>query len=97
MIFTEGERLSPAVGISLLAVALALTGTATALKGRNSVFSDDIKNGQVKSADALDNGFTGRDIRERSLVGVRPYGEQIPSGMTVVGSWGRGNHDRHLP
>ncbi len=37
--------------VASLALFVALGGTATALHGHNSVFSDDIKNGQVKAAD----------------------------------------------
>ncbi|MDQ3986837.1 MAG: hypothetical protein M3280_10125 [Actinomycetota bacterium] len=90
MTLNPRTRPSPALVISLLALFVALTGTATALRGKNTVFSDDIVNGQVKSSDALDNGLTGRDIREGSLVGVRPYGKTIPSGTTVKGAWGGG-------
>lgn len=86
----RGRRPSPALVVSMLALILALSGSAAALRGKNTVFSDDIKNGQVKSADARDDGLTGRDIREGSLVGVKPYGNTIPSGTTVTGVWGGG-------
>jgi hypothetical protein len=38
-------------------------GTAVALQGSNTVFSDDIVNGQVKSADVQDGGLSPTDIR----------------------------------
>jgi hypothetical protein len=42
---------SPATAIALVALFAALGGTAVALEGRNSVRSDDIKNGQVRTPD----------------------------------------------
>jgi hypothetical protein len=106
--------------ISILALFIALGGTATALRGKNSVRSDDIAKGQVKSPDirgdavlgrhirsgevsgadvqngtlgAADVGadsLTGNEIQESSLGGLRRFGDQIPSGTTVIGVWGAG-------
>jgi len=42
---------SPAMIIACVALFAALSGTAVALKGHNSVLSDDIRNGQVKRQD----------------------------------------------
>lgn len=63
--------------LGLVAIFIALGGTALALPGRNTVDSGDIKNGQVRSADigtgqvrtadVLDNGLTGADVAEASL------------------------------
>jgi len=116
--------------ISVLALFVALGGSAAALRGKNTVRSDDIGKGQVKSADigndavlgrhvkdgeitgrdvqagsiaggdiqdgsisggdVQDNGITGADVQESSLIGVKPYGDVIPSGTTVIGVWGGG-------
>lgn len=48
---TRRLRPSPAMAVSILALILAVVGTASALPGRNSVDSGDIKNGQVKKKD----------------------------------------------
>src|SRR3954464_8966190 len=37
--------------VAYVALFFALTGSAAALTGQNTVFSDDITNGEVKSAD----------------------------------------------
>ena len=51
-----------------LALFLVLTGgTAYALNGSNTVFSDDIVNGQVLSGDVKDNGLTANDIAQNTL------------------------------
>jgi hypothetical protein len=48
--------------VGYVAVFLALTGTAIALPGKNSVNSGDIKNNQVKSVDAKDGGLRLKDL-----------------------------------
>ena len=45
----------------------AMSGVAGALPGKNKVDSGDIKNGQVKSVDVLDNNLTGADIDDSTL------------------------------
>jgi hypothetical protein len=68
--------------VGYIAILLFLTsGTAYALDGRNTVFSDDIVNGQVltadigrgqvRSADVANNSLRGLDIEESTL-GVVP-------------------------
>jgi hypothetical protein len=47
----KGRTPSPGTAIGLVALFVALGGTAVALEGRNSVRSDDIKNGQVRTPD----------------------------------------------
>ena len=75
------RRLSPALVISVIALFVAIGGVAGALPGKNSVDSGDIKKNAVKSVDisnkkgvkspdVVDDGLTGRDIRESSLFGV---------------------------
>ena len=68
-------RLTYANVIATLALFLVLTGgTAAALKGSNTVFSDDIVNDQVSSADVRDDslnggGLTAADLRPASVGG----------------------------
>ena len=78
----------------IVAVFIALTGTAAALPGKNGVDSGDIKKGNVKLADiganavdsskVVDNSLTGADIQESSLQGVQgpqgDAGERGPQG-----------------
>jgi hypothetical protein len=56
--------------LALVALFLVLSGgTAYALSGSNTVFSDDIVNGEVKSIDVQDNGVATADVRDDSLTG----------------------------
>ena len=62
------SRLTYANVVATLALFLVLSGgTAVALSGSNTVFSDDIVNGQVKGVDVLDGTLTGGDVKESSL------------------------------
>jgi hypothetical protein len=65
----------------MLALLVALGGTATALSGSNTVFSDDIVNGHVRTADVLNNNVTGADINESTLAAV-PNAQKV-GGATV--------------
>jgi hypothetical protein len=49
--------------IAYVALFFALTGTAVALPGHNSVFSDDIKDGQVKAADIREDAVGSSELR----------------------------------
>jgi hypothetical protein len=51
MEWIRNRRPSPALVISLIALAVALAGTAGALPGRNSVKSNDIAHGAVRAGD----------------------------------------------
>ena len=51
--------------VAYLALFVALSGTAVALPATNTVFSDDIVNGEVKSKDISDtNGVRSADVRD---------------------------------
>jgi hypothetical protein len=60
---------SPAMAVAFLALFLVLSGSAVALKGRNLVFSDDIRNGQVRTQDIRNSTVRGRDVRGNTLTG----------------------------
>jgi hypothetical protein len=47
----RSHRPSPAFVLAAIALFVALGGSAAALSGSNTVFSDDIVNGQIKTAD----------------------------------------------
>lgn len=78
--------------VGYIALFFALTGgTAYALQGRNTVFSDDIVNGQVRSADVANDGtsfaLTGADVSNAnggSLTGL-DIRESTLSGVGVSG------------
>src|SRR3954453_15825151 len=53
--------------MSTLAVFVALGGTATALNGSNTVFSDDIVDDQVRSEDVRDDTLTGGRLSAAGL------------------------------
>jgi hypothetical protein len=53
--------------VAYLALFFALSGTAVALDGSNTVFSDDIVNGEVSSPDVKDGSLGAVDIREASI------------------------------
>src|SRR5436190_7898392 len=62
------SRLTYANVVATLSLFLVLSGgTAVALKGSNTVFSDDIVDNQVKSVDVRNDTLTGRDVKESSL------------------------------
>ena len=81
--------------LGLVAIFIALGGTAAALDGKNTVDSGDIKNGQVKTKDlqagavngaiVADNTITGDDVDEATLKGLATAGAQGapgPAGAT---------------
>lgn len=53
--------------VAYLALFVALGGSATALKGQNSVRSDDIKNGQVRSQDLARNSVKRNKIAKGAV------------------------------
>ena len=64
-------RLAPIVAV----LVLAMSGTAGALTGKNTVGSGDIKNGHVRSEDIRDGAVTSQDIgRRRSALPTSPTG-----------------------
>jgi hypothetical protein len=54
---------SGAMGVAFVALVAALSGTAVALPGTNTVDSGDIKNNSVRSKDLRNNDVRGKDIR----------------------------------
>jgi|SoiMethySBSTD1v2_1073268.scaffolds.fasta_scaffold02705_19 hypothetical protein len=64
-------RPSPAMVVALIALFVAMGGTAAALSGSNTVQSDDLGPGaQVKAADVADNAVNGADVVDGSLGGA---------------------------
>jgi hypothetical protein len=61
------RRPSPAMAVAFVALLAALSGTAVALPGVNSVDSADIRNGQVKGKDIGRNAVTSRKIKNGAV------------------------------
>jgi hypothetical protein len=81
------SRLSYANVVASLALFLALTGgTALALSGSNTVFSDDIVDGQVKKPDLADGSVGSKQLTDGSVAGVdlSPRAGRIHSGRVVL-------------
>jgi len=64
------RRPSPAMAVAFVALLAALSGTAIALPGANSVDSGDIINGQVKRKDIRNNAVTAKKVKNGSLAGA---------------------------
>ena len=62
-------RPSPAMAVAFVALLAALSGTAVALPGTNTVDSGDIKRGAVKGADLGRNAVTSAKVKNNSLTG----------------------------
>lgn len=60
---------SAVLGTAVLVVMLT-AGAAQSLAGSNTVFSDDIVDGQVAYADIRDNAMTGKKILDNSVTGA---------------------------
>jgi hypothetical protein len=57
------------MAVAFIALLAALSGTAVALPGKNSVDSGDIKNKQVKGKDLANNAVTAKKVKNSSLGG----------------------------
>lgn len=81
---------SPAMGVALAALVVALGGTSYAAL---VVTSKDVKNGSLTSADLRNGTVRSADVRDRSLrkvdfrKGQLPRGATGPAGPAGVGRW----------
>lgn len=64
------RRLSPAMVISLIALAITLSGTAYAALSKNSVGSRQLKPGAVTNDKIADNAVNGAKVLKQSLTGA---------------------------
>ena len=65
--FLTGRRPTPAMAVAFVALLAALSGTAVALPGKNTVDSADIKNKQVKGKDLATNAVTGAKVKSSAI------------------------------
>ena len=73
-------RPSAAMSVALVALIVALSGTAVALPGNNTVDSGDIKNGQVKRVDIATGAVTSPRVSDGSLLAKDFAPGQLPAG-----------------
>ena len=65
--FLAGRRPSPAMAVAFVALLAALSGTAVALPGKNTVDSGDIKNGAVGTKDIKNDAVATKDIKNNNV------------------------------
>jgi hypothetical protein len=88
---------SPALVLAFIALAVALgTGTAFALKGKNTVDAGDIRKNAVRSAEVKNNSLTSADVRNNSLTGADVRNDSLTgadineSTLSIAGGGGGG-------
>jgi hypothetical protein len=69
-------NLKHVIGYSVV-VLLAITGTAQALPGKNTVDSGDIKNGQVKAPDLAPGSVSAAKLAENAVTGASVADESL--------------------
>jgi hypothetical protein len=62
---------SPGLVVGVVALIAALSGTAIALPGKNTVDSGDIKKGAIKTSDIARGAVTDAKFRNRTLTGTK--------------------------
>lgn len=67
--FSPKRLPSPAMAVAFVALLAALSGTAIALPGKNTVDSGDIRKGSVKPSDIARNAVRGAKVKNNSLTG----------------------------
>jgi hypothetical protein len=81
------STLAHSLGYAALTVVLT-AGAAQSLSGSNTVFSDDIVNGQVYGGDIASSAITGSKVYDNSLTGAdineSTLGLTCPAGMSKV-------------
>jgi hypothetical protein len=87
--FFASRKPSPAMVIAFVALLAALSGTAVALPGKNSVDSGDIKNKQVKGKDLANNAVTSGKVKNNSLTGADVRDDSLTGADVNEGSLGQ--------
>ena len=71
---------SPGLTVGVVALIAALSGTAVALPGKNTVDSGDLKRGAVKTSDIARGAVTNSKVRNRTLTGAKLRNGTITGG-----------------
>lgn len=74
------RRPSPAMAVAFVALLAALSGTAVALPGKNTVDSGDLKKNAVKNADIAKNAVNGKKVKNSSLASGDVKNESLTGG-----------------
>jgi hypothetical protein len=90
MLSKSTRRPSPALIVAITALVAALSGTAIALPGKNSVKSNDIQKNAVGSSDIKNNKVKGADVKESSL-------GQVPSAANADRAGSSASVDTVIP
>jgi hypothetical protein len=77
---------SPAMVVAVIGLIVALTATASALPGRDSVTKDDIRTGAVGRSEITVDGVAGPELREDS-VGLSELREEVDGGGGLTGAY----------
>ena len=87
--FLASRRPTPAMAVAFIALLAALSGTAVALPGTNSVDGGDIKKNTVRGTDIRNGTILSKDINRKTRSALRgqtgpagPAGAQGPQGDT---------------
>jgi hypothetical protein len=73
------RRPSPALVVATIALFVALSGSAVALQGQNTVDSGDIINGEVGSKDLNNGGVKSKDVKDENLQSADVKNEALTS------------------
>ncbi|MGH2716115.1 MAG: hypothetical protein ACRDM7_19970 [Thermoleophilaceae bacterium] len=65
------RRPTPAMIVAFVALLAALSGTAVALPGKNTVDSGDLKKGAVKTSDLANRAVTNKKVKNGTLTGAK--------------------------
>jgi len=76
-------RPSPAMVVALVALSVALAGSASALPGRNRVKRDDIARNSVQSSDIRKNAIRTRHIKKHQVTRSRIAKRSIDSALVA--------------
>ena len=90
------RRPSPALAVAFVALLVALGGTASALDGKNSIDSNDVKKNAIDSANIGKNQIKGADVNESTLTEV-PSADNGMQGYALIDGAGGGTVDPAAP
>ncbi len=76
----SARRPSPALVVAFVALLAALSGTAVALPGKNTVDSGDIKKANVKKSDIAKNAVISGKVQDGSLLAKDFKAGELPAG-----------------
>src|SRR5688572_3902654 len=83
------RRPSPAMAVAFIALLAALSGTAVALPGKNTVDSGDIKNNSVRSNDLRNNNVATKDVKNNNLRSIDIRNNSLTGADVNEGSLGQ--------